>query len=72
MYYVTMDIKEIAKTAKKRLIHLGITQTDLAKEVGTTPQKVNQFLLGGQVYLSAIDLRILDHLGLELIVREKK
>lgn len=67
-----MNIKEIAQMAKERLIYLGITQTDLAKEVGTTPQKVNQFLLGGQVYLTATDLGILHYLGLELIVREMK
>ena len=64
--------EHIRKEIKKRLIDVGITQTDLAEQVGRSRQQVSDMLNGRGGNINEVWSNILDALGLELVVREKK
>lgn len=50
----------------------GVSQVDIAKQLGITPQSVSQVLRGDRSQIRSPLIAILDVLDLELVVQPKK
>ena len=63
--------EKIRKGVKVALAQNGMTQSQLATEVGLTPQYLSQIMTGQRGDVPEAWQKIFDRLGLELVVREK-
>ena len=74
-YYVKMMIdmnEQIRESVRVALAKKDMSQTELAEKVGATRQQVNQFIRGKGGNVHTLWQKMLDELGLELVVKEKE
>jgi plasmid maintenance system antidote protein VapI len=62
----------LGQAIKQQLVESNLTQADLARLMGIEPQQLNAYLAGRRGLLTGMAERILEEMGLDIVLIERK